>query len=320
MKNGVRSLFVLVALSLALVATSGDAAAQGRVRIVVSVDWEGSSLDRENLDAMAEFRADYPQVPLQHFLNAAYYTKPGANAGQVTRAIRSVLRPGDEHALHIHGWKSLVEATGVVYEGGPTFTNREYSASECAVDCGHGVTLRAYSTEELRSLIRYSADVLEDNGFNRARSFRAGGWQADDSVLSALAREGFTVDSSATDASFLREKWGRYNLYRWVRELWFGIRSTTQPYWITLSGNDRIIELPNNGNLADYMTAQQMLRVFLDNASNLRRDPSRSVYISFGFHQESAARYLPRLREALDLIERYADYYDIPYDFLVGPF
>src|SRR5262245_53796204 len=75
------------------------------IDVVVTVDWEGRELAEENLRAMEQFRARYPQVRLVQFLNAAYFTKRGARAADVRRAIRRVVKPGDELGLHVHGWK-----------------------------------------------------------------------------------------------------------------------------------------------------------------------------------------------------------------------
>jgi len=46
-----------------------------KIVVVVSVDWEGRSLLAENLELIAAFRQRHPDVPIQHFLNPAYYTR-----------------------------------------------------------------------------------------------------------------------------------------------------------------------------------------------------------------------------------------------------
>lgn len=290
---------------------------QGKVRIVVSVDWEGMDLSAHNLSAMRQFRQDYPDIPLQHFLNAAYYTKPRANPERITQAINSVLLPADEHALHIHGWRSLFEKAGVSFKTRPVFVGEEVDPSQCRYDCGHEVPITAYSQSELRQVIRFSNDLLEAHGFKRPKSFRAGGWQANQAVLEALAMEGFTLDSSAVYRQFLEPAWGGSNLLRFLRRLWPTTLPTSQPYRIKLGEQLAIAELPNNGCLADYMTGEQMLAVFTDNARALKDQPRRDVFVSIGFHQETAADYLPALREGIDAIKRYAQAQDISYEFTV---
>jgi hypothetical protein len=309
-------IFIVIFAQLAVVAT---AFAQGKVRIVVSVDWEGQSLQPENLAAMQDFRRDYADIPLQHFLNAAYYTRTRSDAAQITNLIKSVLRKGDEHGLHIHAWRSLVESSGVEFRVTPSFVFDGYSTADCPDDCGHDVALTGYTTAELRKIIAHSVEILVREKFNRPKSFRAGGWQADDKVLEALAAEGFTLDSSAVDAEFLKAEWSKYNLYGFVAKLWADITPTSQPFDYKTSSGLKIRELPNNGCLADYMTGAEMLKVFQSNARLLKKNHRKNVYLSIGFHQETAAEYLPRVRRAIKLIRNNAKQKHIPIEFVVAP-
>ena len=45
------------------------------VQVLVTVDWEGSGFDEEDLAAFRQFRDEFPEVPLTHYLNAAYFTR-----------------------------------------------------------------------------------------------------------------------------------------------------------------------------------------------------------------------------------------------------
>ena len=294
--------------------------AQGKVRIVVSVDWEGKDLQPKNLQAMRDFRRDYPDIPLQQFLNAAYYTKIQADAAQITKSIKSVLLPKDEQGLHIHAWRRLVESSAVTFRTSPSFVMEGYTISDCAIDCGQEIALTGYTTAELRKIIAHSIEILQREKFNRPKSFRAGGWQADDNVLEALAAEGFTLDSSATYAEFLKASWEKYNLYGFVARLWSETKPTSQPYIYKTSSGLKILELPNNSCLSDYVTGADMLKVFQSNALVLKKNPKQDVYLSIGFHQETAAEYLPRLREAIKLIRSYSKLNKIPIEFVVAPF
>lgn len=292
---------------------------QGKVRIVVSVDWEGEDLQTQNLQAMKDFRRDFPEIPLQHFLNAAYYTKLDANSTEITKDIKSVLLPKDEHGLHIHAWKRLVEASGVTFRVSPSFVMDGFMIADCKIDCGQEIALTGYTNEELRKIIAHSVEILVREKFNRPRSFRAGGWQADDNVLDALAAEGFTLDSSATIADFLLPEWGKYKLHKMVKNLWLDTKPTSQPYIHKTSSGLKILELPNNSCLSDYMTGDEMLKVFQSNAQILKKNRKKDFYLSIGFHQETAAEYLPNLREAIKLIRSYSKRNKIPIEFVVAP-
>lgn len=279
----------------------------GELRLMVTVDWEGRELADSNLDAMAAMRERFPEVPLVHFLNAAYFTKPGADAEDVRLRIDRVLRDHDELGLHIHGWMRLFEASGVEFRSSPTFWGGSVPGYQCSVDCGHDVPISAYDPSELGQVIRFSLDTLEGAGFGRAASFRAGGWMASQPVREAVALEGLLVDSSAVPAAFLQEGIGDLPLYRWVEALWDGTSSASQPYEL-----DGLTEVPDNGALADYVTADEMFAVYVDAKRRLAEDPAEDVVVNIGFHQETAERFLSRVEEALERILDDAEQSDLP--------
>jgi hypothetical protein len=277
--------------------SSGEDDADANVlQLVISVDWEGMQISESNLAVMESFRDDFPEVPITHFLNAAYFTKPDADGAQIVEQTRRVLRDHDELGLHIHGWQSLFEASGVTFRTTPTFWG---SVSGCEYDCGHQVAISAYSTEELRRVIAFSLDELESHGFGRATSFRSGGWMGRANVLEALAAEGIERDNSAVATVFFDdEAWQVENLYAWLTELWAGITRTSQPYRVTTPAGE-ILEIPDNGALADYVTGDEMLEVYQACLAYKRAHPQEHVTLNFGFHHETAQSYVGRVEDGL---------------------
>lgn len=280
---------------------------EGRLFLLVTVDWEGRDLTDDNLGAMERLRARFPEVKLVQFLNAAYFTKEGADAADVRARIGRTLLPGDELGLHIHGWKSLFEASGVTFRDAPTFWDPAGRVTDCFADCGHEVPISAYATDDLRTVIRFSVDTLEAAGLGRATSFRAGGWMAAPHVRDALVAEGFVTENSAVPADFLASEIGHLPLHGWVADLWPGTTSTSQPERLETTPTEgdehgHILEIPDNGALADYMTADEMIAVYDDVKALRAADPEHDVVLSIGFHQETAARYLPRVEAALEHI------------------
>lgn len=294
-----------------------DVTRGGKMQLVVTVDWEGRDLREDNLRAMENLRTRLPQVKIVHFLNAAYYTKDLADARDATARINRPLRPGDEKALHIHGWKRLFEKAGATFIASPTFwgTSLDPRSRECLADCGHEVPLSLYSTDELRKVVRFSLDTLEANGFGRAKSFRCGGWMAKQSVRDAIAAEGIKYEHSAVPTVFLQPKLSTYPVYGWLSELWQGTNQLSQPYKMPASVNGapkQLVEVPDNGALADYVSTQQMMDVFHANKAEYLRDKRRNVVVSFGFHEETAATYLPQLEGALSKMYEEARAENIP--------
>ncbi|MBS2015543.1 MAG: hypothetical protein JST00_21835 [Deltaproteobacteria bacterium] len=289
----------------------------GKMQLVVTVDWEGRDLREDNLRAMENLRTRFPQVKIVHFLNAAYYTKDRADAADTTARINRPLRPGDEKALHIHGWKRLFEKAGARFVNAPTFwgTSISPTSRECLDDCGHEVPISLYTTDELRKVVRFSLDTLESNGFGRAKSFRCGGWMAKQSVRDAIAAEGIAYEHSAVPTAFLQPKLASYPVYGWLSELWAGTTPLSQPYRVPASANGAprsLVEVPDNGALADYVSTEQMVDVFHANKAEYLRDKRRNVVVSFGFHEETAATYLPQLEGALSRIYEEARAENLP--------
>ena len=266
------------------------------VHVVVSVDWEGSHFNAEDLTAFSQFRDDFPNVRLTHFLNAAYYTKlaPGDVRGAVNASdqIRTALRDGDEIGLHVHADEHLLRAAGVVPKKFPSWNN-------LPDETGHSVPLSAFSEDEVRRIVAWSCRTLEQQGFKRPTAFRAGGWHAGGNVMNALAAEDFAVDSSEVPTDWLPRHFGE------VPDLWPDATRVSQPYHL----QDGLVEVPDNGCLADYVTSDQMVDTFKAVVQSGRGKP---VVLSLGFHQETAAKFLPRLRSALLEIELRAAMQRIP--------
>ncbi len=269
------------------------------VKVLVSVDWEGRDLQPHNLTAMQDFRRDFPNIALVQYLNAAYYTKPNADAKAITAAIRSTLRERDQLGLHIHGWKSLFERSGVTYRNAPSLRQGGlgYSAEECKFDCGHVIALIGYKQDELSKVIACSRETLNRHGFGKAVHFRAGAWMTNQVVAEALTANGIATDSSAVPAEFLADQWGNTPLYSTVKDLWPGITPISQPYSIK-TAHGPLTEIPDNGCLSDYMTGEAMEKVLRANI-DLANKRGKSQTLMIGFHQETAANYLPNLRNFL---------------------
>ena len=289
----------------------------GSLVIVMTVDWEGRSIEEKNLQAMRSFNKKYPGVPVLHFLNAAYYTKKDANSLEITKKIKSVLRPHDEHGLHVHAWKRLIEASGVKFRTKPDLGG--WSLRNCDYDCGHAISIEAYEVEELKKIFNKSIQILTKNGFKRPRSFRSGAWQTGPNVARALSETGFKMDSSATTPNFVSKSWGINSLLvRTIKNYHPNITLTSQPFPIRGTTNP-LWQVPNNGSLADYTTAKDIMRTLKANVDDLVQSPKPSQYVVIGFHQETAMLNLPRIEKAIENIISYASKKGVPVQFAQLP-
>lgn len=290
------------------------------VVIVVSVDWEGRSLLPENRDAIRRFRRDFPNVPLQHFLNPAYYTPAPADAGQINDFVADILAKEDECGLHIHAWRSLVEASGVTFRSEPTFIDAREEVPRATDDWGfypseggYDVPLNAYDTEDLLKIIATARDILRDQGFDLSPSFRAGGWMSAPNVQAALANLGFRFDCSPVDPQFAIRRFGDMPLCRWLAALWHDIGATSQPRMTPTPEGD-IWLVPDNGSLIDYTPVPDFIDVLTRNIARARAEGGNAVVVT-GFHQETARLFLDRLAEALRGAEAVAKHHSVPIRF-----
>lgn len=271
-------------------------ASANKITVYLTVDWEGWSLDEENLETMRHFRAKYPHIPMLHLLNPVYYLRPGVDASKITEQIRSTLLPRDAQGLHLHGWKSLVQRCEVSYRTAPSFARAD---EECRdKECGYSVSLElAYSESELTQLVRCSTEMLMEHGFDRPRHFRAGGWQFGPKMTAALQNNNFTWDSSRTAASLLIPQWDEASaLVKMLRQLHPDASIYDQPTQLGAG----LMQYPNNASLMDYTSTTQLLEIFQSLLA------AKKPVMVTGFHQETAFVYLDNLEEAILLMEQAA--------------
>lgn len=219
------------------------------IQVIISMDWEGTSLEHSNLERVKQFKSDW-DIPFVHFYNPAYYTDPGHAKININKKVKRVFSKDDEIGLHLHTPRHLLWAANLSPRIGPCFSH--YGDFNPGVYNGQEVMLLAYSKHELKELINYSLEKLNKNGFKNINSFRAGGWMSDEKVWEALIETGLPIESSATNSKFLDgSSWEGDNIQRYISLLWGDIQINTRPYYLqTYSG--QIFEIPNNLGAIDY--------------------------------------------------------------------
>lgn len=290
-----RRFFCQTILSTLLLVTLPAAAAEV-MHIWVTVDWEGLSLEEDNLRSMRAFREKFPHIPLLHLINPAYFIQPGGNRAQAGAHIRSTFLPNDTVGLHIHPMRTLVEYCGLPFQTSPTLTDTSQACHETS--CGYSVSLEyAYSQQELTQLVACSSELLVTNGFQRPRHFRAGGWQLGPKLQAALEANRFTWDSSYIDPDLLTTRWHpESGMVRLLKSLYPHNSPLQQPFALGVE----LMEFPNNAALADYTNAKQLLQLFEQLV-----DAQRPVMV-MGFHQETAGDFLLHLERAIPHMEKLA--------------
>lgn len=266
------------------------------ITVYITVDWEGWSLEPENLEAIQDFRAKYPVIPMLHLLNPVYYLRASAENALITEQIRSTLLPVDTTGLHLHGWRSLVEYCGVDYKDTPSFALADEACKDG--ECGYSVSLElAYSGSELAQLVNCSAALLVQQGFDQPKHFRAGGWQFGSKLATALHQNDFTWDSSRIAADVVARQWGdKSAMVRMLKTLHPDASILDQPREILPS----LMQYPNNAGLMDYTRSEELLDIF----QTLIKQDKRIMVM--GFHQETAFDFLDNMEDAILLMQEHA--------------
>jgi hypothetical protein len=289
------------------------------VVVALTIDWEGAYLAPEGLDALEQLRGRVGDAPMTHFVSAAYFTKEprdGQNA-MVAATISRAVRKGDELALHLHAWKSLALAGGLPPKLAPSYLTGTDKLLEFEDgDVGFDTDLDAYSVPELRVLLRTSRLLLEPTHIRVSRSFRAGAYLGTPKVLQAIREEGFTVDSSATDARQLEEPTADA-LPRRVKAIWPGVDSTTQPWLVraqgggssAAAGSTELLEIPVAA-LADHASTEEMVAIVEAAYARLQKDPGRDVFVVLELELEIAHDYGGRIGDAVEKLRAHRELAD----------
>jgi len=294
-------------LTFLLIAANCAHADQNKIiTVYVTVDWEGVSLEQENIETMQAFRKKFPHIPMLQLLNPVYFLRDHPNNIVLSNIIKSTFLASDTHGLHVHAWKSLVTYCGIPYQNSHSFADTN-EACETA-DCGYTVSLEyAYSQKELTKLIACSSNVLVENGFASPKHFRAGGWQLGPKLMAALQANGFIWDSSVTDANLLTTRWhDESGMVKMLRQLHPNSTPLDQPYAVS----SYIMEYPNNASLADYTSTKQIVSMFKQLLV------AKKNVMVLGFHQETATNHLNRLENAIPQMEAIAKEHGVAIDWV----
>lgn len=129
-------------------------------------------------------------------------------------------------------------------------------------------------------------------------------------VLIALIREGFKRDASAVATSHFDDEFFTESVwYGWLTSLWPNIRPHSQPYLKEVQDKEdtlSILEIPDNGALADYVKASEMVKVYQACLAYKQTHPQEAVSMNFGFHDVNAFRYLERVTQGIEKIRALA--------------
>jgi len=279
--------------------------------VFVSNDWDDSDNEDATLERQDRLHSEHPALKLTHFVGPYTFTDPAVSTERAEYLASWVKDKrsthGDEIGLHIHPYCNFVNTTSVTCRTEPSFAKPYGDPS------GYTVVLASYEKSEMLTLLKAADGIFEQHGLGKPTSFRAGGWSAEIHTLEALAEDGFVADASAANWWRMEEwkdVWGT-SLYSWCQSHWSSIDETSQPYYPSLSDilssappTVPLLELPDNGLLVDYVTAQEMIEVFDANFDGSALGQPKLV--SIGYHPPNFSEaFFSRMDGALDEIDRH---------------
>jgi hypothetical protein len=283
--------------------------------VVVSSDWDNPYNTGVQTDLQQALHVNHPKLKITHLVGPYTFTDPHLSQAQRDEMVSWVktMRAsyGDEIGTHIHPWCNFVEAVGLTCVTSPSFRSPDGDTT------GYTVELGAYSYEQWMQMFARVDELWAAHDMGKPTAFRAGGWSLELPVMRALADSGYLADSSAVNWARM-EEWQDdvgASLYQWNMAAWAPIGNTTQAYYPTegslLPGGSGatipVLELTDNGILADYVLADEMIEIFHDNWDGSAL--AAPVEVSIGYHPPSIdyddgrGRFFERLDDALTHID-----------------
>ncbi|HTR51624.1 MAG TPA: hypothetical protein VMJ10_13005 [Kofleriaceae bacterium] len=259
--------------------------------VLVSTDYDFSDPGTGSQQFMDNIHMQHPGMRITHFWAPYTYTDPA-----VTDTRRAALDTWihtqrdtfhDEIGLHIHPYCNFVVDAGLTCV---TDQSDVYPAGDTS---GYTIMLGAYGRDNMSTLLVHAKDLFAQHGIAAPRTFRAGGWTATADTMFALQDNGYIADTSALNWKYIQSAWKGDVIASWTMDQWAPIDDTSQPYYpsqTTISETQpspafSLLEVPDNGVMADYVTTADM-QLFFDEIFT-GTALTKPATLMMGFHPSS---------------------------------
>lgn len=273
---------------------------KAKVRLLMSIIWEGSQISNYNVQAIAKFRELYPNVAFTHFISPSYFLRPSAKS-QKSDLLRQLIRPQDKIALYMQPWKSLTEEADVIFRNRPTFWGAAVSPQECSSDCGMQVPLSIYDGRDLDSLFATSVKIMHKQGFSEIHGYLNAGWVSSDAIVESALASGLREDYSIMDAELVAEKLSGFPILQWIRASWPKISAPreTKTLKTRLGSMRQIMHTPG---IIDYHSVESAVQISDEVLEAALEKPRLDWVLHFSVIQESASQNVDRLKSIIPKI------------------
>ena len=272
--------------------------------VSVTSDWEDPFHPDTLLELQRSLHEQHQGLCITHFFGPYTFTdNTSATQRQDIITVDWLLSMereyGDEIGVHIHPWCHFVEYAGVTCKDTPTFY-----LPDSRDTTGYGVMLSSFTPHETALMLTATATLFRKNGLPVPVSFRAGGWCADTATLHVLAEYGYIADCSTVNRYAL-EGHEILQIFTFQEENWPEINGTSQPFIIKAPGGRTLVEVPDNGVLVDYVTIEDMERLFQELWTGDAL--VKPKVFSIGYHATNISNYVlfQRIDGILDLLDSF---------------
>jgi uncharacterized membrane protein len=264
-----------------------------------SFDWEGWDASDYALETIDALSATY-KIPFTHFVSPRTFLEgvlTPERRDQILAFLQKRHDLGDELALHLHMHSDFVAYAGVA----PRHTNHwGYRSTE-----GYDIPTTEYSEDELSRIFAAAKSMFENVGLPTPIGYRAGGWFADERVLSIVSRFGILYDASGRD----RPATGAFRTVPW------NLSQNTQPYIPSVENQNApgisplpLLEIPNNGHSTFESTSEEFInRVKSIYTSGYLPKPIMLSFVSHPQFADAEFKKIPPVLEYLKTISATGD-------------
>lgn len=253
--------------------------------------WEGLEIKEYNLKKLVEFRTKHKNLPVIHLISPSYASN-SLKRYKLKNAIEKVFKKGDKVGVYLSGWKNIVEEANVDFKAGNSFWGNQLK-SDCR-QCGSETPLTNYNSAELKKIIEWSIEEVDDLGLGTPTSSLIAGWQSNQDILNILADNNIKVDFSMIAPYRTVQTLKHQHLYHLLLDLW-GYRSESLSPIARQFSSDKIFQIPNNfahPGIIPYSYAKPMLDQ-LFNA--IERDTYKGATVSIMVSQSRADKDIHQL-------------------------
>ncbi len=272
--------------------------AQGKttVPIELTLIWEGRELQEPNLDILAQFRDEEPDIPIIQLVSPTYFLHQ-ENRSDQAKQIQAVIRDHDEVGLYVSAQRPALLAARVIPRSQPSFWSYSSEGNTCGDDCGIDIPPTLFPREDILKIFAMADGLLRKAGYSRLRTYAVRGGM-DVPLMKEMARTfGYRFDQTAIDPTLFQLRFAQYPIGRWISAS-NGSPNGTMPILVGRSrSQDRQQDFKFQGGMIDLQDPSTISQRFVSFLESRKASDTSGFQVSLS--QESAYIGVAKLRSIL---------------------